>query len=151
MESTQDKNVKVFINCIRHYFETVAAGTELAIEPPFLKGPDDRVILSYTGIIGISGDHKGAIFVSCPPSLLDDLLMRIGEPEPSVELRLDITGELANTISGNLRREFGPNFLISVPVVIRDASEVKFPKSAKNLVLPLHWNGHKGFVIISLE
>jgi chemotaxis protein CheX len=147
--SQQDRDVQVFIRCVRHYFETVTGTKDVSIEPPFLKDGED-VVLGFTGIIGISGEHKGAIFVSCAASMLDALLRNIGEAEPDVELRQDMVGEIANTISGNLRREFGKNFLISVPIVVRGAGVV-FPKSTRNIVIPLNWQGSTASVIVCLE
>ena len=41
--------------------------------------------------------------------------------DTSVDNILDLVGEVANTISGNARKVFGREFLISVPVMIEGA------------------------------
>ena len=151
MDSTENTNVKIFIRCVRRYFNRTTGSDQITIEPPFLMAEESDVILSYSGIIGVSGDHKGMVIVSCATHMLDELLQHIGEPEPSVELRQDMVGEMANTIAGNLREDFGSNFLISVPLVIRGKVGIQFPKSTKNLVIPLRWKELTSYVIVCLE
>ena len=151
MDTTENKNVKTFVRCVRRYFERTTGGKEVIIEPPFLLASEGDVVLSYSGVIGVSGEHKGMIIVSCSAQMLDELLQHIGEPDPTIELRQDMVGEMANTISGNLREDFGANFLISVPLVIRGNAGFQFPKTTKNLVIPLRWKELTSYVIVCLE
>jgi len=54
-------------------------------------------------------------------------LTLMGGIKLSKENILDLSGEIANTISGNARSEFGEDFLISVPVVVEgDLSNIRF-------------------------
>ena len=49
--------------------------------------------------------------------MLTVLLMRMQETDTSDANIMDLVGEVANTISGNARRDFGRNFIISVPTM----------------------------------
>ena len=48
---------------------------------------------------------------------------------------VDLVGEVANTIAGNARSEFGEEFEISVPIVLRGApDEILLPRKDRSFV-----------------
>ena len=64
----------------------------------------------------------------------------------------DLVGEIANTISGNVREAYGSDFLISVPVIIEDRrKEIKLPDNIPSFVIPLMWRDYKLYLVVSLE
>ena len=64
----------------------------------------------------------------------------------------DLVGEIANTISGNVRQAYGSDFMISVPVVIEgQAKDIKLPEDIKSFVIPLTWHNHKSYLVVCLE
>ena len=70
--------------------------------------------------------------------MLTVLLMRMQETDCSEETILDLVGEVANTISGNARRDFGKNFVISIPTVIarepdKVAHRIRVPTSSRSI------------------
>jgi len=83
--------------------------------------------------------------------MLTVLLMRMQETDTSDENIKDLVGEVANTISGNARRDFGKNFNISVPVIIaHDLEKVKTPY-ARSFVIPINWRTHSAKLVVCLE
>ena len=72
----------------------------------------------YTGIINITGKREGVVYFTAPKAMLTVLLMKMQESDFSHETMRDLVGEVANTISGNARRDFGRDFVISVPSVL---------------------------------
>ena len=72
----------------------------------------------YTGVINISGKREGVVYFTAPKAMLTVLLMKMQENDFSHETMRDLVGEVANTISGNARRDFGRDFVISVPSVV---------------------------------
>ena len=60
-------------------------------------------------------------------------------------------GEVANTISGNARRDFGKNFLISVPTVIAHESETVTTPNTRAYVIPINWRTHSAKLVVCLE
>ena len=66
--------------------------------------------------------------------------------------RVDLVGEVANTISGNARRVFGPDFMISVPVVVAgSAKAIQVPRNVKAYIIPLRWHKYEAALVVSLQ
>jgi chemotaxis protein CheX len=145
-----DEEIKVFIDATVRYFQRVS-GTPAEVDAPYLKG-EDSVILDFTGVIGISGRHRGAVYFTSGADQLSELLRRLGEPDVSFEHLEDLAGEVANTIAGNARHFFGSEFLISVPVVLWGRPDkISFPRHLKSFVIPITWRSYKSYLIICLE
>jgi chemotaxis protein CheX len=65
---------------------------------------------------------------------------------------MDLVGEIANTISGNVREAYGSDFLISVPVIIEGKKrEIALPGNVPTFVIPLMWRHHKLYLVVCLE
>lgn len=145
-----DEEIKVFIDGAVRYFERVA-NEPAEVDTPYLKG-EDSVTLDFTGVIGISGRHRGAVYFTSGADQLGELLRRLGEPDLSYENLEDLVGEIANTIAGNARQFFGSEFLISVPIVLSGRPErISFPRHLKSFVIPINWRGYRSYLIICLE
>ena len=79
------------------------------------------------------------------------MLLHVGESDISDGNLSDLVGEIANTISGNARRHFGPNFMISVPVVVDgNARAIQVPRNVKAYILPLRWHKLEAALVVSL-
>ena len=145
-----DEEIKVFIDGVVRYFERVT-GEPAEVDPPYLKG-EDSVTLDFTGVIGISGRHRGAVYFTSGAEQLTDLLRRLGETEVGFSDHEDLVGEVANTIAGNARKHFGSEFLISVPTVLFGRPDkISFPRHLKSFVIPITWRSHRSYLIICLE
>ncbi len=145
-----DEEIKVFIEGTLRYFER-ATGEAACVETPYLKG-EESVACEYTGVIGISGRHRGAVYFTSGADLLTEILRRLGETSADAACLADLVGEVANTIAGNARRSFGHEFLISVPVVLRGRpDEISFPRHLKAFVVPILWRAMRSYLILCLE
>lgn len=146
-----DESLAVFVDGAANYFGTFSK-TPAAIGAPFLTQDINQHLEDFTGIIGISGNRKGSVFFSAPRELLIQLITAIGVLTTQDEKLMDLVGEVSNTISGNARREFGEEFMLSVPVVIQGKSEnVKVTNVAEIYVIPISWKNYKANLIINLE
>ena len=63
----------------------------------------------------VSGRKQGAVCFSATSGMLDKILGLLKDEKGKDEARRDLVGEIANTLSGNVREEFGSDFHISVP------------------------------------
>lgn len=145
-----DEEIKVFIDGVVRYFERVTR-EPAEVAPPYLKG-EDSVTLDFTGVIGISGRHRGAVYFTSDAEQLTDLLRFFGETEVGFSEHEDLVGEIANTIAGNARQYFGSEFLISVPIVLFGRPDkISFPRHLKSFVIPITWRSHRSYLIICLE
>ena len=72
-------------------------------------------------MINISGEYNGTCYFSTPKTLLQRLIssLSINVDIESEIILTDITGEIANTLSGNARAELEENFIISIPKVFK--------------------------------
>jgi len=139
----------VFIRAILHYFEHMV-GIPAETDAPYLLEGDPET-MHYTAVIGISGDLQGCIYFTAPKGMLNQLLNHIHEPDPTDELRCDMAGEVANTLSGNARKQLGPGFMISVPVVVLGKPErFVWPKNTACFVIPIRWQQTRALLMVCL-
>jgi chemotaxis protein CheX len=145
-----DDEIQVFITGVRRYFESLQKDLRVVIEPPFIKD-EGKPFLEYTGIIGVSGKAHGAVCFTANRTMLENILQSLKEAPINGELICDLVGEIANTLSGNAREEFGRDFLISVPVVSTGGGVIfQFPKECRNYVIPIIWQTEKAYLLVCL-
>lgn len=146
-----EEDLRVFIDGATRYFEQMSE-SPAKVQTPYLSEEDSRVALEFTGIIGISGAKKGCVYFTAPGAMLKHLLLSIGETETETDHICDLVGEIANTISGNARSHFGPEFMISVPVVITgDSGQIRVPAHLRSFVIPVAWKRYEAAVVICIE
>jgi chemotaxis protein CheX len=84
--------------------------------------------------------------------MLKNILGFLNEPPESEEILCDLVGEIANTLSGNAREEFGRDFLISVPVVATaNDSRFRLLEDARNYVIPIIFQSEKAYLLVCLN
>lgn len=146
-----EKTLEVFIDGVIRYFQHTA-DKDVKVGTPFLANNTAPEAFDYTGVIGISGSIKGCVYFTAPRILLKHLLLSLGEKSTEDDYVIDLIGEVANTISGNARSEFGKEFMISVPVVIEGApSNIHLPKHLRSHVIPVYWKSYSAAVVVCFE
>ncbi len=146
-----EHEVTTFISGARHYFSTVS-DNEAIIGTPYLTRHDGIPLSDYTGIIGVSGTRKGCVLISAPRIMLHHLLLTLGEKQIDEDMVRDSIGELANTISGNARTEFGAGFMISVPVVVKgEPEQINIPGHLRAFNIPVQWQSYALSLTVCLE
>ena len=144
-------DIRTFLDGAVHYFE-VTARQRISVGVPYLVTSGDLPVHDYTGIITVSGKRRGAVCFTAPRAMLMVLLMRMNEADTSDENMRDLVGEVANTISGNARRDFGRDFAISVPSVVEaGAGPLPLPGEMRPVVIPLNWRTHCARLIVCLS
>jgi len=165
--STIDNNIKIdqvdqdtirfFIWSVWNFFNVT---TEIPpkIGTPYLFNNFEHS--DYTGIIGVSGNQKGAVHVTMPKDMVNKILsIRHSfifdgrRTEEAIEiLRADCLGEAANIISGNVRNYLGEQFLISVPVVVTaKGTPMRTYKGIEGIVFPVKWNDLSCDIVLCLK
>lgn len=146
-----ENTIQVFIDGVVRYFEHTS-DKDVTVGTPYLIENNQPAAHDYTGIISITGPWRGCVYFTAPAILVKHLLMSIGEPDTTEENILDLVGEVANTISGNARREFGSDFVISVPIVIEGKpSGIHLPSNLRSYVIPITWKSYKAAVVVCLQ
>ena len=127
---------------------TVLPGADVRIE-------DGMAEAIVAGEVLTLGDHGRHVLLELPHELfvpLEGVLAELEETDTSRENLCDLVGEIANTISGNARREFGKEFMISVPVVIAGSKpQILNPKGLRSFVIPIEWRDANCHLVICLE
>jgi chemotaxis protein CheX len=146
-----ETDLHFFIDSTVNYFDEVT-NEKATAGIPYIKD-DEPVVLEYTGIIGISGKRKGSIYVTTAEDMLHSIAKLIlGLDEVDKEDIKDLVGEIANTISGNVRQAYGSDFMISVPVVVEGkAKDIKLPDNIQSFVIPITWRDFKFYLVVCLE
>jgi len=68
------------------------------------------------------------------------------------DAKRDLVGEIANTLSGNAREEFGSEFQISVPTVVVGAGpHLSQRNGSRNYAIPLNWHSETAYLLVALE
>ena len=136
----------VFLSSINAFFTQIGADT-VDIDTPYLNNNKSSIGYDYSGIIKISGPLTGCVYVSAPSIMLREIIKIMGEPETSLTMMKDLLGEIANTISGNARTEFGADFIISPPEVVEGAPSLSYlPKDRHSYITPFKWRGYEGVI-----
>ena len=144
-----ETDLHFFIDSTINYFEEVT-NEKATAGIPYIKD-EEPVVLEYTGIIGISGKRKGSVYVTTSDEMLNDIAKTIlGLEDIGKEDIKDLVGEIANTISGNVRQAYGSDFMISVPVVVEGkAKDIKLPDNIQSFVIPITWKDYKTYGCLS--
>lgn len=146
----REDEIKTFVEGTTNYFD-VAAQQPASVGSPYLVTKGSPVIQDYTGVINISGKHEGVVYFTASRAMLTVLLMKMQETDFSHETMLDLVGEVANTISGNARRDFGHNFVISVPsVVAGNKIPIDVSADVRSFVIPINWRSHSAQLVVAL-
>ncbi len=146
-----NSELKYVVDTTVNFFkETTGAPAECGV--PYTKN-GSPIMLEYSGIIGISGKRKGSIYFTSGQNLLQSMARKmLGVKEVGTDDFKDLSGEIANTISGNLRKVFGREFHISVPVIVEgQARDIKLPRDIDAYIIPINWNGNKAYLVVGLE
>jgi chemotaxis protein CheX len=145
-----EAEVAVFVDGVLNYFSTTVQQTAQCGTPHLALGERPE-ISDYTGVIQVSGRRTGMVAFTAPKSMLSVMLMRMQETDMGHENLCDLVGEIANTLSGNARRDFGHQFQISVPAVLtgRD-SQLKYPPATRPIVIPIDWRNYHARLIVCL-
>ncbi len=140
----------VFLSSISSFFEQIDS-SPVAVDTPYLNNNRSAVGYDYSGIISISGPLEGCVYVSAPSNMLREVIKIMGEPDLSIAMMKDLLGEMANTISGNARTEFGAEFIISPPKLVEGAPSISYlPKDRNSYVTPFTWRGYEAVIGICI-
>jgi chemotaxis protein CheX len=147
----KESELQIFVDSLRYYFATNIGGT-LELAPAYHTKSNETPASEFTGIIGVSGDKQGCVYLTATKDMLGQVLLAMGEPEIDESLFNDVIGEITNTVSGNARKVLGPGFMISVPIVVTGRPEyIHFPRNYDIGVVPFTWNGHHASLVVCLQ
>lgn len=108
-------------------------------------------LFKYSGFIVVEGPLNGWICLSLPAGVVDGLLDALNEPGGDEIYRLDIAGEVTNTVAANARERFGESLSISPALATGnytiDQTLVQPPMTFR---LPFTWRNHTAQLLVGL-
>ena len=149
MNDLNDNDMEVFVEAINNYF-TQTTQDSAHIRAAYL-GEGALPIYDFTGAIKVTGDFLGTIYFSAPNIMLRHLLTIMKENDQSHDNLLDAVGEIANTLSGNVRKYFGETLKISPPIKM-DSTSIKLDKLARQrpYVISIKWKHYLSSLIVDV-
>jgi len=142
--------VDTFVEGVLNYLEHIP-DIQASVGAPFLVESNNLELQDMTGIIKISGKYNGFVCFTAPRIFLSHLLAKQSIADRSEDNLLDMSGEIANTISGNARSTFGKEFQISPPIVIKENTIKSVEINRKrSLAVPISWNSYSPLLVVSL-
>jgi chemotaxis protein CheX len=112
----------------------------------------------YTGLIQVSGSHRGCVYFTAPKMMMRYLLLSVGETLQGDDIFMDAAGEIANTIAGNARKHFGEKMEISVPTTLKGSGLEDLSKSGalqilreRPMVINIQWQTLAAALVVDLE
>jgi len=150
MSDLSEKDIEIFIEAIGGYFKQITK--EAASVGVAYLAKNAFPMNDYTGMIKVSADYEGTLYFSAPSAMLRHLLTVMKEPNQSDENLLDAVGEIANTISGNARKYFGENMVISIPEKIAHLPE-NLDQQARPYayVIIIKWKHYSASLIVDIS
>ena len=147
--SEVSESIGVFIKMMNRCLTTLSRVT------PIFGDPSIELALpklhTYNGFISVEGPLNGWIGLSFPKEFTDDLLGFISEPGRDEDVRIDIAGEIANTVAANGREHFGKRLIIHPPLATGNGLiDPSLRESSMVLKIPFTWHGHPAILLISL-
>ena len=151
MNLMNQEEISVFVEGLVNYFN-MNLGGEVSVGEVTKMSPPESPVFDFTGVIGISGAKKGCVYFTGPKELITQILINLGEEDVDDELLSDMTGEIANTIAGNASSKFGPDYQMSVPVVVAGRPDsINLPKDLVAYVIPVTWQSLTSNLVICFE
>lgn len=150
MSDLSEKDIEIFIEAIGGYFKQITQ--EAASIGVAYLAKNAFPMNDFTGMIRVSADYEGALYFSAPSAMLRHLLTVMKETNQSEENLLDAVGEIANTISGNARKYFGENMVISIPEKIAGLPSMLSEQSRRHAyVIIIKWKHYSASLIVDIS
>jgi chemotaxis protein CheX len=145
-----EREITTFVQGTTRYFE-ISANQPATVGSPYLVTHGDPEIAEFTGVITVSGRRSGLVYFTAPRGMLIVMLMKMNESDVSHRNLCDLVGEVANTISGNARRDFGREFTISAPEIVAGQKHVASPPGCRPIVIQINWRSHSAKLVVCLQ
>jgi chemotaxis protein CheX len=151
--SVKVEHVNPFIKATLETFSKMLS-VQIQMGKPRLKG-DTNATHDVSGIIGLSGDAKGAVALSFPlDTALDAVSRFIGEKVTEMNADVhDAIGELANIIAGAAKRDLTDfKISISLPTVVSGTGhQIYEARDVLSMLIPFSYEGKTFDLAVTLK
>ena len=133
-----EKYIQPFIDATKSTF-TNFIGTDLNVGRPFFVEKESASEWDLSGIIGLSGEARGAVVIGMKASLAARITgMLTGQEHKTIDDEVvDAIGELVNIIAGNAKKGLEESFrlVISLPTIVQgEGHQIKWPHNQTRII-----------------
>lgn len=141
--------MQVFLDVSLHVFEKMTGAKPILHPPVVLLGKTK--LYDYSGLIRISGAASGAVCLSMPKEMIDQLLHAQNETERTPALAQDLVGEAASIIASNTRKHFGEHFRVSLPETVNPDQIALLSLPYVRFSLPITWQNYQAVLLLAFS
>jgi chemotaxis protein CheX len=151
MSALNENDIQSFVEAVSSFFlQTTEEKVEIRAAY-LVEGGIQAMTFDLTSYITLSGGYSGRVYFSAPRAMVAHLLISMHEPDRGEARLLDAVGEIANTISGNVRRHFGEAMQISVPVSQATGPDwLSTVVSLRSYVILVKWKQYQASVVVDV-
>jgi chemotaxis protein CheX len=152
MSTIDENDIQSFVEAISSFFLQTTE-EKVKIRAAYLvEGGIPAMTFDLTSYITLSGSYTGRVYFSAPRAMVAHLLLSMQEPDRGEARLLDAVGEIANTISGNVRKHFGEAMQISVPVSQTTSPDwLNTVVSPRSYVILVKWKQYRASVVVDIQ
>lgn len=152
MSRIKPDDIKVFSDAAGAFFYQTT-GIAASVRTAYMLDGKERIDQNYyQSKIALGGQFEGMVAFSAPRALLTNILLRMGESDYSDASHHDITGEIANQMSGYVRRYFGEGMDISPPQALAHTNTfAHIGIEEHSFVIPMLWDSYEAKLFVSIK
>jgi chemotaxis protein CheX len=140
-----------FISGAEDFF-AAAAKQPATAGSPFVAHAGDVTLQEFTATIRITGQRRGAIYVSASRAMLTILLMRMGATDITTATMSEALRSLAQAMADAAVSNLSNELLIWSPTVkVSPVNRIDESLQARPVVAPLHWRKYTTQVVMCIE
>jgi chemotaxis protein CheX len=152
MSRIKSDDIKIFSDAAAAFFFQTT-GIKAAVRTAYMIEDSEKIHWNdYQSRIDLGGQYHGMVAFSAPRALLTSILLRLGERDYSDATHTDVTGEIANQMSGYVRRYFGEGMHISPPKIISRGDDfIKSGTDVHSFVIPMLWDNYEAKLFVKIK
>ncbi|MCL1812641.1 MAG: chemotaxis protein CheX [Treponema sp.] len=133
-----EQYIQPFIEVTKSTFKDFV-GAELVVDRPYIQQKDAANEWDISGVIGLSGEARGAVAIGMKSALaikLTDMLTSAKHSTIDDEV-VDAIGEIVNIIAGNAKRGLEESFrlVISLPTIVKGTGhQIQWPHGQARII-----------------
>jgi len=144
-------NLDDFVAGAEDFFAT-AAKQPAIVGSPFVAQASEIAWQEFTATIRITGERRGAIYVSASRGMLTILLMRMGATDITTVTMSEALRRLAESMADAARFDLSSALLVWSPTVSVGAMhEIDRSIASRPVVAPIHWRKYTTQVVMCIE
>lgn len=119
---------------------------------PFVAYESTIAPLEFTATIRITGERRGAVYLTASRAMLTIMLMRMGSTDITVNAMSKVLRDLAMSMVNSARRDLSDELLVWEPsVAVERTGKIEAARDTRPLIVPIQWRKFTAQLVMCLE